>query len=66
MNTWRPYLESDYDYESDETDQVLVVDEHIVPMANPYWRGDYEFSDSYDDEDSLWLSAMAAVGEYIY
>ena len=43
--------ESESDYESDETNQVLVVDEHIVPMANPYWRGDYEFSDSYDDED---------------
>ena len=40
---------------------MLVVDEHIVPMANPYCRGDYEFSDSYDDEDSLWLSTMAGV-----
>ena len=41
-------------YESDKTDQVLaiVVDEHIVAMADPYWRGDYEFNDSHDDEDS--------------
>ena len=52
-------MSDESDYESDKTGQVLVVAEHIVPMANPHWRGDYEFSDTYDDEDSLWLSAMA-------
>ena len=47
------------DYESDDTDQVLAVNEHIAPMAEPYWCADYEFSNSYDDE--LWLSAMTGV-----
>ena len=32
------------DYESDETDQVLVIDEHIMPMADPHWRNNSEFS----------------------
>ena len=34
------------DYESDDTDQVLAVDDHIVPVAEPYWCADYEFSNS--------------------
>ena len=54
-------ISDDFDYESDQTDQVLVVDEHIVPMADPYWGGDYEFSNSYDDADSLWLCALAGI-----
>ena len=60
-------ISDESDYESDETDQVLGVNEHIEPMANPYWRGSYEYSGSCDDEYSGWLSAMAgivsAVGE---
>ena len=39
-------------YESDDTGQVLAVDEHnvIFPMAEPYWCVDYEFefSNLYD------------------
>ena len=54
-------ISDESDYESDETDQVLAVNEHIVPVAEPYWRAGHEFSTLYDDEDSLWLSAMAGV-----
>ena len=54
--------ESDY-YESDGTDQVLAIDDHIFPMEEPYWCADYEFSKSHDDElwdeDELWLSAAS-------
>ena len=54
------------DYESDDIDQVLAVNEHIIPVAEPYWCADYEFSNSYDDyefsnsyDDELWLSAVS-------
>ena len=30
-----------------------------------YWRDHYEFNNAYDDEDSLWLSAMAGIGSTI-
>ena len=54
--------ESDY-YESDDTDRVLAVDDHIFPVAEPYWCDDYEFSKSHDgelcDEDALRLSTVS-------
>ena len=61
MNTMTNTISDESEYESDETDHVFIVDEHIVLMAKSYWRGDYEFIDSYDDEDPLWLCAMAGV-----
>ena len=54
--------ESDYD-ESDDADQVLGVDDHIFPVAEPYWCAEHEFSNVHDDElqdeDELWLSAVS-------
>ena len=52
--------------ESDENDRLLVSDEHIAPMADhiegeAYWRDHYEFNNAYDEEDALWLSAMAGI-----
>ena len=56
-------MSDESDSESDDTDQVLAVDEHIFPVAEPYWCADYEFSNSYDDElwdeDELWLSTVS-------
>ena len=56
-------MSDESDYESDDTDQVLAVDEHILPVTEPYWCDDYEFRNSCDDElcydDELWLSAVS-------
>ena len=41
--------ESDY-YESDDADRVLSLGDHILPVAEPYWCADYEFSNLHDDE----------------
>jgi len=55
---------SDY-YESDEADRALYLSDsdHILPVAEPYWCADYEFSNLHDDEllgeDELWLSAVS-------
>ena len=55
--------ESDYD-ESDDADQVLGVDDHIFPVAEPYWCADYEFSNLHNDEllgkNEWWLSAVSS------
>ena len=44
---------------------MLAVDDHIFPVAEPYWCADNEFSKSHDgdvwDEDLLRLSAVSWV-----
>ena len=52
--------------DSAEDDRLLVIDEHIAPMADrvegeAYWCDHYVFNNAYDDEDTLWLSAMTDV-----
>ena len=42
---------------------MLSLGDHILPVAEPYWCADYEFSNLHDDElldkDEWWLSAVS-------